>query len=714
MELKFPEIKIEASENFKTKSFGFGDKRVIINILRSKMYSDPIYIICQEIMSNSRDAHREVGEDKKPVKVILPTKFDETIHFVDWGPGINKDRMENVFILYGESTKRGDNVQTGGFGLGCKTPFAYTDSFNITTITQEGDKRYRRQYSAYIDETQIGAMSLLIETETDEHTGTTISIPVKTADIRTFEDNILKVSRFWKVRPELKNSKRSWPTEQIEFEGTNWTLANGNGGSSSYQYYGYNSGNPLVIIDGVQYPLKTDLVAKKANGDAATQLARRSIRLFFNTGELQVTANREDLDYQPEVIDKIVKRLNECVEELREKMNATVVNATCLRDAISSWEKAKSMYRHLGITPKWKGLDLVSEKSFGGYSSSRQGTIYVYERQPTGTGGTVKFKAYRQRRYGSHPIKVRHDWVLVEHDTDSERPHIRRIRTLFIDNPIAAYVGIVKFKDDAAKTAWEGTFNWSMLKPTMLSTVAKAKIVRSGPPKGSRAKIVPVKELTSRRSSRTGTVLEWKNADNKAVTDAGIYVKLYGGDAFLVDKAGKETIVSKDNLERISKTLDIEVWGVLSRSVKKLGSQWVDVHTHVCIEIAKLEADQGVKDYILLGKKHSLRNYGEDFWKFLLKREANIADATGVFAQYLAESKKSDAGKEKLERLHKLQSAINLERVAIKCAAMKKLKEQFCQTYPLANAVIRGFYNDVLYEDVADGIIDYVNAKDKE
>jgi len=347
--------------------------------------------------------------------------------------------------------------------------------------------------------------------------------------------------------------------------------------------------------------------------------------------------------------------------------------------------------------------------------NNRGGTIYLYERQPVGDGGTIKFKAHRQRRYGTAIVKVRHDWVLVEHDTDSERPHVRRIRTLFLDNPAAQFVGIVKFKNDASKLTWENAFNWSKLNPTKLSTVDKAKIVRSGPPKGTRAKIVPVKELTSRNSYRTGTVYRWKNADNKSVTDSGVFVKLYGGDAFLVDKStGKETTIGCERLCRMAAALDIKIWGVLSRTVKKLGPQWVDVHTHVHAEIAKLEADVNVKNYILLGKKHSLKNYASDFWKLILEREPKIKDSNGVFAKYLAESKKSDAGRQKLDKLHTLQSTIGTERVIVKSASMKKLKEQFCQEYPLANAIVRGFYNDVPYEDVIDGVIDYINAKDGE
>ncbi len=183
MKLDFAPPEIERSSKFKEANFDIGNKRVVFNILRHKMYSRPIYVICQEIMSNSRDANREIGRGEIPIEVALPNNLSDQIQFKDNGPGITPDRMQNVYLQYGNSTKRDDNTQTGGFGLGAKTPFAYTDSFNIVTTTNDTDgKRRKRTYIAYIDETELGAVSLVTEQESEEETGTIISLAVQKED----------------------------------------------------------------------------------------------------------------------------------------------------------------------------------------------------------------------------------------------------------------------------------------------------------------------------------------------------------------------------------------------------------------------------------------------------------------------------------------------------------------------------------------------------
>ena len=116
------------------------DNPIIFEILRDKMYSNKIGSICREVASNSRDANRESGKADTPItiEIIKPDQLmyigEESICFQDNGIGITPDRMENIFVKYAASTKRDTNGQTGGFGLGAKTPFAYTDTSTVVTV----------------------------------------------------------------------------------------------------------------------------------------------------------------------------------------------------------------------------------------------------------------------------------------------------------------------------------------------------------------------------------------------------------------------------------------------------------------------------------------------------------------------------------------------------------------------------------------------------
>jgi len=128
MKIEIQSGNVVTSENFKEFTFGIRstDMGIILEILRSKMYKNPIAAICREIASNARDANKEIG-NKNPISInidegnIFEHICESSISFNDNGPGISPERMADVFVNYGASTKREDNRQLGGFGLGAKT-----------------------------------------------------------------------------------------------------------------------------------------------------------------------------------------------------------------------------------------------------------------------------------------------------------------------------------------------------------------------------------------------------------------------------------------------------------------------------------------------------------------------------------------------------------------------------------------------------------------
>ena len=99
-----------------------------------------------------------------PSLLCFPALLDWNYHIKDQGPGISPDRISNIFVQYTASTKREDDIQTGAFGLGSKTPFSYSDTFTIITVY--GGIKY--QYAAYIDPTRVGKLRLMSEEPTQE------------------------------------------------------------------------------------------------------------------------------------------------------------------------------------------------------------------------------------------------------------------------------------------------------------------------------------------------------------------------------------------------------------------------------------------------------------------------------------------------------------------------------------------------------------------
>src|SRR5206468_2322508 len=97
-------------------------------LLRNKLYNNPINSVVRELTSNAYDANVENKNEHIPVVISLPGEY---LIIKDDGVGLSADRLQNVFCVYGESTKRDSDDFIGGYGLGGKSVFAYSQSFHI-------------------------------------------------------------------------------------------------------------------------------------------------------------------------------------------------------------------------------------------------------------------------------------------------------------------------------------------------------------------------------------------------------------------------------------------------------------------------------------------------------------------------------------------------------------------------------------------------------
>ena len=281
-----------------TQQFGVSDNKVIFDILRNKLYVNPINAICREISSNCRDANREAGFPDKPIEISIERDFtnlgiagDAAISFKDSGIGIDPTRMSDVFLKYGESSKRNSNDFTGGFGLGAKTPFAYSDSFSIKTICNYNGKRIKYFYVAAIDKEEKGTMYLFREEETAEDTGTIITIPLKREDISKFEYGCIDILRGWNPKPIFNNFSINFTSveKKIPFDGFEVWIEPNN-----------HLERIQILIDEIPYSVLVDSYYKVAGAQ---------IVIPFKNGELELSGSREKIQDKKENHQIINKRL---------------------------------------------------------------------------------------------------------------------------------------------------------------------------------------------------------------------------------------------------------------------------------------------------------------------------------------------------------------------------------------------------------------------
>lgn len=158
----------------KSRAFSVASTAEFINVLSDSLYSNKLLAVVREVMCNAWDAHIMGGVTDKPIKVHV-TKGQLTIS--DVGPGIHDDLIGPIYCSYGESTKRGDSASTGGFGLGCKAPFAISDTFTVTSAHQGQKTVYALTKSTELTD-GMPELRNIVTTPCGDETGITVTIPL--------------------------------------------------------------------------------------------------------------------------------------------------------------------------------------------------------------------------------------------------------------------------------------------------------------------------------------------------------------------------------------------------------------------------------------------------------------------------------------------------------------------------------------------------------
>ena len=318
----------EASTTAKKMRLSENATSMVFQLFTKNIYSNPIGTVVREITSNCFDSHVEAGVNS-PV-VIKKFKDPQTdtlyISFIDFGVGMSPDRVENIYGVYFESTKRADNTQIGGFGIGGKTPLAYKRSTghgegeydnSFYVITNFNGTRY---YYCIYEGAEAPEISLLHNESTTERNGTEIRIPVLEKDLSTFTKEMVRQLYYF---------------ENIVFEGFEDDYYNGDTLSNQYQivrgknflYRGTEySSNVHVCLGRVAYPIDYNVLGLHSS-DYSLPVA-----LKLEVGEIGVVASREQLDYSEKTIKVLKKKLEVVKEEVKELLVKQYSNIVTLKD----------------------------------------------------------------------------------------------------------------------------------------------------------------------------------------------------------------------------------------------------------------------------------------------------------------------------------------------------------------------------------------------
>lgn len=383
--------------------------------LISTLYENKIQSIVREIWSNALDAHIAAGCADRPFSVTFPTMFNPTFIVRDYGVSLDHDQVMKLYTTVFESTKEDTNDATGKFGLGSKSPFAYTDTFSVVAI-KDGVKRF---YSAVIGKEGIPAIHFLGQEVTDEPTGLEVSFPIKNEDIRAFRNAAKRVSHGFDVKPHVIRSEEEdefegWPVLSVMTEGTDWKLLNGI--IEGYRQQAYAKMGPVL------YPINADAIEDLAAAERA--LLNSTIVIEFAMGELEMTPSREALSYGSDepTVQSIRTKLSRIVKEMVSTFQSEYDAAATYWEACTMFRKhvrtnaPEPVREALRKHANWKGKPLVTEKK-------------VLDRDLPGvevcimTGSRRSNAVYRFRRDSDPTIPMKDNTLFViEEEGDQRAP----------------------------------------------------------------------------------------------------------------------------------------------------------------------------------------------------------------------------------------------------------------------------------------------------
>lgn len=280
--------KLETNSKSETQEFGIGNASVVIEILRNRLYEHKIRTLVQEYICNARDAMREIGKNNE-FDVTIPTRLSPVFKVRDFGPGISPERMKDVFVMYGSSTKRDTNNQTGGFGIGAKSAWSYTDSFTIISVVDG----VRRTYIAHTGVNNNGRLDLVSTDVTEEANGTEIQVAVKANDIDEFRTSVFRAIYFWDKRPNIKGELQV--PERIKGHVISDLVEVLDLGLVPHGIVDTYHAEALCLIDGVVYPLNSNMVQKIKPVYNVNQLLKGTLVMHFGNGLVEVSASRESI-----------------------------------------------------------------------------------------------------------------------------------------------------------------------------------------------------------------------------------------------------------------------------------------------------------------------------------------------------------------------------------------------------------------------------------
>lgn len=339
-------VEQEQLGNFKEITSTISEKNLslVLDNVTKNLYSDPIGAFVRELTSNGVDANKRNSKSEK-VKVHIYREGDSVYFEVkDEGGGMSPEVFEKVYMSWFESDKRNDSGQIGGWGIGSKSPLAYTEFYTLSTIHDgiQYDYEIVRQQPA-------PTATLLASFPTNKKSGTTVTVEVKQEDayklhkaaVRqlVYFDNVIVTDEIYYYDNHFKIIDH--PNFIVRSDG-NHPFSN----------------DMHIVVGQVAYPIDWHILGLKP--------IRVPVALKFNIDDVPVNLNREVIHYKDDVIKNLIKAKIAEAKTILKELYLSRLEVDSISSYITAIRNPKTVIELAGYEIYF-GIDMRDAKHFFTY-----------------------------------------------------------------------------------------------------------------------------------------------------------------------------------------------------------------------------------------------------------------------------------------------------------------------------------------------------------
>lgn len=332
------------------------DQNSLVHLMSilSDLYSDPGAAIVREYTTNALDSHIAAYQTK-PVEVFTPTYLSPYFIVTDYGVGLSRTDLIDIYSKYGASTKRNNNNEAGMLGLGCKSALTFTEQFNVTAI--KDGRKCLVSISRAADGS--GGLEIVDESDTDLPNGVTIKIPVS-ATTYGFIDKVKEFAKWVKPGSLLVDDK------DLSFDESSFIKLDTDLFIKAEGGY-YDAPDDILIMGNVSYPVNHRVI-----GGRVRLIARVPM------GSVDFAPSREALMYTTRTNATIAQYESKVRKLFDAHFTEQIQNAASFREAWLAKIEAEDLYGFT-LNVQYNGEDLPSKHYYIKAKSANWYKSYLYQ-----------------------------------------------------------------------------------------------------------------------------------------------------------------------------------------------------------------------------------------------------------------------------------------------------------------------------------------------